>query len=191
MPTAPLTIEKPVIAPATWVALIYVAAKELDTTNIDLLAGIRPTARPPSGRHFQAIAPVAPDHKIGTVVPCQSFYVHPGTNMGIHTRMGDDRETIERLPVALWDQVLLKSSDRRLVSIGAIEVLVPANPDDNGEPAYRHFSDEDALRLVAFHTHESWVDRALVGESRPAIKTAAEAQKIQILSNRRKLQEGQ
>lgn len=193
---ATATIEKPMtIAPvltSTWIALIYIPGEELDDRNTDaLMTGLKPTARPAVARHFQTLAAIAPDHKPGTAISSESFAVHPGSNLGIHRRSVDDRESIERLPVTLWNQVMESRLNQRLVSMGAIVVLTPTNPDDEGEPAYRHFSDEVALQLVQFHTHESWVDRALVGETRPAIKTAAEARKQAILAIRRKLQEGQ
>lgn len=136
----------------------------------------------------------------------ETFFLHPGTNLGLHQVTTDDEETITRLSLELWlktcenpinrsylmyndpffpqekiEDYFSTSKARSNHRYEAIEVMIPDSPDDWDEPGYRNFSPANAAKLVLATMHETWVDRYLVGEKRPQVLTLAERHKKEIL----------
>ena len=184
--------EKEAIAPPKpeWCSLIYIPGIESDKrSEVQKARGVRSNIQAPVMRHFSYMPPMPKNHREGTPAPVRTFHVHGGTNLGIHYRANGE-ELIERLPIADWQLVAVQPVNAHLLKIGAIRVIYPESPDDFGEPGYRHFSLEDAIELVQFHMHVSWVDRALIGENRSAVLTAANQRKTEILAEELALQTG-
>ena len=166
-----------------WVALIYYPALERkNPTNDHLISGLRQGELIPFMRYFQFVL----DNEINTI------QVHPGTNLGYHFRsVGDNREVIRKLPYSWFRAIFDQKANKRYLDSGVIVPFYPVDGSDlDGQPTYSSFSDQDALVLVGAHTHEKWVDLAMIPENRAVIKTAAEARKQEILNVRRKQQEG-
>jgi hypothetical protein len=167
-----------------WVAIVYLSGIEIKSdNNDDLISEIKVTKRPPFYRTFQVID--------GTQV--KEFDILPGTNIGIHIRDSTGAtEVIRKFPLKYWEQISQQPLVASLIEKG---VFIPVYPESNssidGVPRYSDFSEKDALFLLANHTHERWVDSSLQTETRVVIKTRAETRKETILSNRKKLQEGQ
>ena len=167
-----------------WVSLIYLPGNEINSVTQDfLISGIKQNRRIPFYRAFQYIHPATNEHL--------SITIHPGTNIGYHVRNNmDDTEVIKKLPSEIFDTIFNQELNRGLLTNTIIAVFPEKSSDLNELPRYSHFSEENALLLVNNHTHEKWINMALVGENRSSVKTAAEARKVQIVEYRRKLQEG-
>ncbi len=167
-----------------WVSLIYLPGNEINAVTQDfLISGIRQNRRIPFYRAFQFIHPATQENL--------SICVHPGTNLGYHVRNNmDDTEVIRKLPTEIFDTIFNQELNKVFLASTILAVYPEKSSDLNELPRYSHFSDDNALMLLNNHTHEKWIDLALVGETRSVIKTAAEARKLQIIEHRRKLQEG-
>jgi len=168
-----------------WLALIYLPGNEINSVNNDfLISGVRPSKRIPFYRSFQYVDPSTKE--------TLSITIHPGTNIGYHVRNNiDNSEKIVKLPVSVYEIIASNPVNQHFFNGSIVTIYPDKNLEDlEGMPRYLDFSDEDAIRLVNSHTHEKWIDLALIGENRSAIKTTAEARKLQIIEHRRKLQEG-
>lgn len=167
-----------------WLSLIYLPGNEINSVNQDfLISGAKPNRRIPFYRAFQFVDPDTGE--------LRSIVLHPGTNLGYHVRNNmDNTEIIRKITVKILDAIQDNSLNKEIID-KAFKIVYPKNAVDiEGLPYYRDFSENDAIELVNSHTHERWIDIALVGENRSSVKTAAEARKIQIIEYRRKLQEG-
>ena len=162
-----------------YVALVYSPQNGLKTSVLGELLDIKQTIRTPFVRYFQ--------FTIGTEL--LTITVHPGTNLGYHTRGADDSELIRKIPVEWIESIQKNKLDTNLLE-SSFELIYPTK--ETAEiPQYADFSEADALKLIASHTHENWIDAALKTETRTRIKTAAEDQKKLVLVQRKKLMEGQ
>jgi hypothetical protein len=217
MATPILTVEKlkkdqPKIE-ADYCALIFTPGRIKAASGLmdSDLTGISQRQLMRCGQYFQLMQDTE-NLKDGEAVQIESFFVHPGANLGIHRMTVDDTEEIKHLKIVDWKKIcmnkinqsylmyndpffpseqpnevdfnfgMVKQSD---VRHNAIEVLIPVQPDDY-EPGYRNFSDLDAVKLVKATMHESWIERAMMGEKRPHIASLAEKQKEQILAIRKR-----
>lgn len=173
----------------SWVAIIYLSGREAqDDSDVRAARGLASNVIAPALRLFQIVEGEA--LRPGMPTPYRTFHVHHGSNLGVHVRV-NDKETITRIPVADWEAIAQQPINAHLIEIGALQAITPENGDEFGEPGYRHFSEKDALQLVKFHMHCAWVDRALVGETRPAVLTAANQRKEVILAEERRMQSGE
>lgn len=170
-----------------WVALIYLPGNEIQLNNSDyLINGNQNKPLIPFYRPFQYIDPDTNEYL--------SIIVHPGTNIGFHVRNNvDGTEVIRKLPKKVFDAIFNNPLNKIYLANNSIIPVYPLEEFSelsDEQPGYRHFSDDEAILLLNHHTHEKWVDQALIGETRAVVKTTAEARKNVILQNRLKAQEG-
>lgn len=212
------TIDKPATetkkALPPFVSVIFSPAKirrNIVPNVADEISGISAKELMRCGQHYQVVD--NKPGKPGEAVLVESFFLHPGTNLGIHRLESNDDETIDYLSTNLWlranenpiNQSYLYYNDplipgkplgnmellttRRKFPQGyryeAIQVFLPAVIDDLEEPGYRNFDDDAALALVQATMHEKWIDRYLVGEKRSFILGIANQQKEKIVSIRK------
>jgi len=169
-----------------WVSLIYLPGNEINVVSNDfLISGIRPNQRIPFYRTFQYL-----DQDTKETL---SISIHPGTNMGYHVRnISDNTERVFKLPTKVFQTIFDQPLNAPYLERDIIIPVYPVNNTENldGMPQYADFELNDAIRLVQNHTHEKWINWALVSENRAAVKTEADKRKEQILQHRKKLQEG-
>lgn len=165
---------------AAYQALIYIPNKEKNQSGFSSLMGITNNQRSPFSRYFQISI-----NGVYTV-----FMLHPGTNLGYHQIRQDDTEIIQKIAPEWVEQIKQNPLDNRLILNESLVIVTPFQQTSE-TPQYADFSDNDALLLVGSHTHERWIDAALITEERVLVKTAAENQKKLILSERKKSMEGQ
>jgi len=176
-----------------WVALIHiprVVERKVTRSELEELAeeGLEPIlnkTRFPALRIFQYLDPFSVMKTYATV------RVHPGTQMGYHVRQVGSEDIIERLPVEVLDAIRRKDISDAMFKSGEIQILKPVAKLgldflNSEEPGYRHFSVDDAKKLIANHQHESWIARALVGETRETIIRLANKRMQAIVSKREK-----
>ena len=175
-----VSVESALVTRPEYQALIYIPQNEKNQSSFSSLMGVRNSQRSPFSRYFQICV-----NGVFTV-----FMLHPGTNLGYHQLKNDDTEIIQKISPDWIDQIKTNPLDKKLIDNQSLIILTPEQTTHT-TPQYADFSESDALMLVENHTHERWIDAALITESRVIVKTAAENQKKLILSERKKLTEGQ